>query len=133
MPVPHYPQGQEIEEPVAPVRGLRRIWRALFYSFDGLRAAFRHEEAFRQEVLLATALTPIAFILPASGAGKALMIASVLLVLIVELVNSAIEATVNRISMEHHPLAKRAKDLGSAAVFISLVNVPIVWLLVLLG
>jgi diacylglycerol kinase (ATP) len=69
----------------------------------------------------------MALFLPASGVGKALMVASVLLVLIVELLNSAVEATVDRISLENHQLAKRAKDLGSAAVFVSLINVPVVW------
>jgi diacylglycerol kinase (ATP) len=113
--------------------GLRRIWNALFYSVDGLRAAYRHEDAFRQEVLLAAFLVPVALFLPASGVGKALMIASVLLVLMVELLNSAVEATVDRISLENHQLAKRAKDIGSAAVFISLVNVVAVWALVLFG
>ena len=113
--------------------GLQRIWNAFLYSFDGLRAAFRHEDAFRQEVLLAALLIPAVFFLPASGMGKALMIAAVLLVLIVELLNSAVEAAVDRISLENHKLAKRAKDIGSAAVFLSLINVPVVWLLVLFG
>ena len=107
--------------------GLRRVWNALFYSADGFRAAFQHEDAFRQEVLLACVLIPAAMFLPASGVGKALMVASVLLVLIVELLNSAVEATVDRISLENHQLAKRAKDLGSAAVFVSLINVPVIW------
>jgi diacylglycerol kinase (ATP) len=112
---------------------LRRIWNALFYSFDGLKAAYRHEDAFRQEVWLAVVLIPLALFLPASGTGKALMIASVLVVLIVELLNSAVEATVDRVSLEHHRLAKRAKDIGSAAVLFSLINVVVVWMLVLLG
>jgi len=113
--------------------GLRRIRNALLYSLAGLGAAFRHEDAFRQEVLLAVILVPTALWLPASGLGKAVMIAAVVLVLIVELLNSALEAAVDRISLENHLLAKRAKDIGSAAVFISLVNVPVVWLLVLFG
>ena len=113
--------------------GLRRIWNALFYSIDGLRAALRHEDAFRQEVLLAAILIPVALFTPAGGTGKALMVASVLLVLIVELLNSAVEATVDRVSLENHILAKRAKDIGSAAVLLALINVPVVWLLVLLG
>jgi diacylglycerol kinase (ATP) len=113
--------------------GLKRIWNALGYSLDGFAAAFRHEDAFRQEAFLAAVLIPAAFFMPASGAGKALMISAVLLVLIVELLNSAVEAAVDRISLENHLLAKRAKDIGSAAVFISLVNVPAVWLLVLFG
>jgi diacylglycerol kinase (ATP) len=113
--------------------GLARIWNALFYSLAGLAAAFRHEDSFRQEVLIAAILIPTALVVPASGLGKALMIASVLLVLVVELLNSAIEAAVDRISLENHLLAKRAKDIGSAAVFISCINVVVVWLLVLLG
>ena len=111
--------------------GVARIWNAFLYSVEGLCAAFKHETAFRQEILLAAILIPATLLLPASGAGKALLLASVLLVLIVELINSAIEAVVDRISLEHHPLAKRAKDFGSAAVFLSLINVPLVWVLVL--
>jgi len=122
-----------MESPHKGKTGPKRVWNALLYSFDGLTAAFRHEDAFRQEVFLAALLVPVAFFLPASGAGKALMIGAVLLVLIVELLNSAVEAAVDRISLENHQLAKRAKDIGSAAVFIALVNVPVVWLLVLLG
>lgn len=113
--------------------GFARIWTAFFYSLDGLAAAIRHEEAFRLELLFALVLVPAALYLPVSGTGKALMIASVLLVLIMELINSAIEAAVDRISLEHHPLAKRAKDIGSAAVMLSLINVPVIWLLVLFG
>jgi len=108
-----------------------RLWNALLYSLDGLSAAFRHEAAFRSEVLLALILIPIAVHTPVSGPGKALMIGSVLLVLVVELLNSAIEAVTDRISLEDHVLAKRAKDMGSAAVMIALIDVPLVWLLVL--
>jgi len=122
-----------MESPHKGKTGLTRIWNAFFYSLDGLGAALRHEDAFRQEVFLAAILIPAAFFLPASGTGRALMIASVLLVLIVELLNSAVEAAVDRISPEHHPLAKRAKDIGSAAVFLSLLNVSVVWVLVLFG
>ena len=122
-----------VESPHKGKTGLRRVWNALFYSMEGLRAAFRHEDAFRQETLLAVVLIPLACFMPASGIGKALMVASVLLVLIVELLNSAVEATVDRVSLEHHRLAKRAKDIGSAAVLVSLVNVVAVWLLVLFG
>ena len=111
--------------------GLKRIWNALFYSIDGFRAAYRHEDAFRQETLLAALLTPVAFMLAGNGVELALMIGSLLLVLIVELINSAIEATVDRISLENHTLAKRAKDIGSAAVLLALVNVLLVWAAVL--
>ena len=123
----------QIESPHKGKTGLRRIWSAMFYSIEGLKAAYRHEEAFRQEVLIAVLLIPLALFLPASGLGKALMIASVLLVLMVELLNSAVEATVDRVSLEHHRLAKRAKDIGSAAVIMSLANVVVVWLLMLFG
>jgi len=108
-----------------------RLWNALLYSLDGLSAALRHEDAFRLELLLALVLIPIALHAPASGTGKAVMVASILLVLVVELLNSAIEAVTDRISLEDHVLAKRAKDMGSAAVMISLINVPVVWLLIL--
>jgi len=112
---------------------VRRLVNALGYSLHGLASAFRHEKAFRQEALLAAALIPIALLLDVGGAGKAMMIASVLLVMIVELLNSAVEAAVDRISVEQHPLSKRAKDIGSAAVFLSLLNVVAVWALVLIG
>ena len=113
--------------------GIRRIRNALFYSFAGLGAAFRHESAFRQEVLLALVLLPLALWLEADAIPRALLMGSVMLVLIVELVNSAIEAVVDRISLKKHDLAKRAKDIGSAAVLLSLVNAVMVWGLVLLG
>lgn len=120
------------ESPFKGRTGLVRLWNAVHYSLAGLKAAYRHEDAFRQEVHLAILLIPLTFLLPATNIGRALMIGSVLLVLIVELLNSAVEATVDRISLEHHRLAKRAKDIGSAAVLISLINVAIVWLLVLI-
>ena len=113
--------------------GLRRIWNAFLYSYAGLRAAFKHEDAFRQEVLLAVVLIPAACVVPVSGVGRALLVAVVLLVLIVELLNSAVEAAVDRVSLDDHRLAKRAKDIGSAAVFIALLNVAVTWGLVLFG
>ena len=122
-----------MESPHKGRTGLRRVWNALFYSFDGFAAAYRHEDAFRQEVWLSLILVPAAFMLPVSSGGKAQLVASVLLVLIVELLNSGIEAVTDRVSLEDHRLAKRAKDLGSAAVMLSLVNVPVVWLLVIFG
>ncbi len=121
------------ESPHKGKTGLKRVWNALFYSIDGMSAALRHEDAFRQEVFLAALLIPAALFTPANGIGKALMIAAVLLVLIVELLNSAVEAAVDRISLENHTLAKRAKDIGSAAVLLALINVPVVWGLVLFG
>jgi diacylglycerol kinase (ATP) len=125
-----------MSEPASPFKGktgLQRILNAAGYSWAGLQAAFRHEDAFRQEVYLALLLIPLALFLGETGIERALMIASVLGVLIVELLNSAIEAAVDRISLEHHQLIKRAKDMGSAAVMIALANVCVVWSLVLLG
>ena len=121
------------ESPHKGKTGIRRIWNALFYTVAGLGAAYRHEDAFRQEVLLAVVLVPAACFIPVSGVGKAMLIGSVLLVLVVELLNSAVEATVDRISLENHRLAKRAKDIGSAAVLLSLANVAMVWALVIFG
>ncbi len=121
------------ESPFKGKTGLQRLWNALGYSLQGLATAFRHEDAFRQECLLAAVLVPAAFFVPVGGSARALMVASVFLVLIVELLNSAIEAAVDRISLENHLLAKRAKDIGSAAVFLSLINVATVWALILLG
>ena len=115
------------ESPFKGKTGLRRVWNALHYSMDGLRAAYVGEDAFRQDVLLAAILIPLAFVLPVSWGGRAVMVASVLLVLIVELINSAIEAVVDRVSLDRHHLSKRAKDIGSAAVFLALLNVAVVW------
>ena len=109
-----------------------RVLRALRYSYAGLRAVFLREAAFRQELILAAALVPAAVWLGDDGVERALMIGSLLLVLIVELLNSAVETVVDRFGAELHDLSGRAKDIGSAAVLISLVNVPIVWALVLL-
>ena len=112
-------------------RGLKHVWHATLTALAGLRAAWQHEDAFRQEVLVAAVAIPIALLVPAGFAGKALMIASILLVLIVELLNSAIEAAVDHTSLEQHPLAKRAKDIASAAVLLSIVNAVVVWGLII--
>lgn len=120
------------ESPFKGRTGLRRIWNALHYSLAGLRSAWAAEDAFRQEALLAVVMIPLAFVLTGDGLARALMVGSVLLVLIVELLNSAIEAVVDRVSLERHPLAKRAKDVGSAAVFVALANVVLVWICILL-
>jgi len=113
--------------------GLQRIINATRYSLAGLREAARREQAFQQEILLTVVLTPVALWLGDTGAERALLVASLFIVLIVELINSAVEATQDRISLETHPLAKNAKDFGSAAVMLALVNAALVWLLVLLG
>ncbi len=115
------------ESPYKGKTGLRRMWNALHYSLAGLKAAYVCEDAFRQEALLAAGLIPLTWFLPVTGTERAIMIASVLLVLIVELLNSAVEAAVDRISLENHRLAKRAKDIGSASVLIALINVLMVW------
>jgi diacylglycerol kinase (ATP) len=120
------------ESPFKGKTGLTRILNALRYSLAGLAAAYRHEDAFRQEVWLAAVLIPLSWFFEVSGVAHALLIACVLLVLVVELLNSAVEAAVDRISLENHRLAKRAKDIGSAAVLVSLVNVALVWGLILL-
>ena len=120
-----------MESPHKGKTGLQRLWNALHYSFAGLRAAYQNEAAFRQEVLLAAVLLPLAFVLEHSGPGRAMLVSSVLLVIVIELLNSAIEATVDRISLENHRLAKRAKDIGSAAVLFGLINLVAVWGLVL--
>lgn len=108
-------------------RGLRRILDAAGYSAAGLTTAWRGEEAFRQEVLLGLILAPSALWLGQSAMERLLLVGSWLIVLIVEILNSAVEAVVDRISDDHHPLSGQAKDLGSAAVFLSLVLAALVW------
>ena len=119
------------ESPFKGKTGLRRVLNALGYSVAGLRAAYACEDAFRQEVWLAVILIPAAILVPVSAVAKVLMVGSILLVLMVELLNSAIEAAVDRVSLENHRLAKRAKDIGSAAVLIALANVFCVWACIL--
>jgi diacylglycerol kinase (ATP) len=109
------------------VTGLRRIRNALFYSVAGFRAAWCHEAAFRQEAMLSILLLPAAWWLAPTPLELALLVGSCLLVLIVELLNSALEALTDRVGLERHELSGRAKDLGSAAVLLSLVLVGCVW------
>ncbi len=111
--------------------GLVRIIHAFGYALLGLRAAIRHEAAFRQELLLATFMIPAGIYLGSGALEKILLVAVVLLVLIVELLNSAIEAAIDRVGDEHHELAGRAKDMGAAAVLISLILAISVWFLIL--
>lgn len=108
-------------------RGLRRLVHATAYSWAGLSYAWRTEEAFRQELVLGIALVPLALWLGQSGIERVLLVGSWLLVMIVEILNSALEAVVDRISEERHPLSAAAKDLGSAAVFVSLLLAALVW------
>ena len=112
--------------------GLKRILNASGYSFDGLRAAFTGEAAFRQLVLLNVILIPLSFLLNVSRVERALLIAVCLLALIVELLNSAVEAAIDRISLDRHPLSKNAKDMGSAAQFVALSMIAAVWVVILI-
>lgn len=119
------------ESPFKGKTGLVRIFHAFFNSLAGFADAWRHESAFRQEVLLAAILIPVACWVPVAAVERALLVAVVLLVLIVELLNSSVEAAIDRISFDHHSLSKRAKDIGSAAVFVALVLCVLVWAIVL--
>ncbi len=112
-------------------RGPRRIFKAAQWSFQGLRAAWLHESSFRLEVYLFAALAPVAWWLGGNGVERALLIGSMLLVLSMELLNSAVEAVIERYGAEYHELAGRAKDMGSAAVFVLMMNVLLCWGLIL--
>lgn len=120
----------QTESPHKSKSGLVRIWRAFRYSLEGFSAAVRHEHAFRQELILFIVLLPFALFMRFTAVERSLLIATLMLVLIVELLNSAVEAVVDRVSMDNHDLSKRAKDIGSAAVFLSLVLTGIVWMLI---
>jgi diacylglycerol kinase (ATP) len=122
-----------MESPYKGKSSLQRMIDATRYSFAGMSAALRHEDAFRQELIAFVVLAPLGWLLGANGAQRALLIGSLVIVLIVELLNSAVEAVVDRVSLERHDLAKRAKDLGSAAVMLAIANAIVVWFLVLLG
>ena len=111
--------------------GLTRIRRAFLNTLAGLADAWRHESSFRQEVALAAILIPIACWAPVTVGERALLVAVVLLVIVVELLNSSVETAIDRISFEQHPLSKRAKDIGSAAVFVALVLCVVVWAIIL--
>ncbi len=112
-------------------QGLTRLINALGYSRDGIAAAWKNEAAFREEVILAAIAIPLAFYLGKTGVERALLVGSIVFVLIVEILNSAVEAVVDKASPEKHDLAKRAKDMGSAAVLLSLVNAALIWACVL--
>ncbi len=114
-------------------KGLRRLIRACFFSASGFKATWQHEEAFRQEVVLFCVTTPLAFWLGNSPVEKVLLIGSIVLVMLVELLNSAVEAVVDRVGHEQHELSGRAKDIGSAAVTMALAWAACTWLLILFG
>ena len=122
-----------MESPFKGKSSLQRMVAATRYSLAGLTAALRYEDAFRQELIAVAVLAPVGWMLGANGTQRALLIGSLVIVLIVELLNSAVEAVVDRVSLERHDLAKRAKDLGSAAVMLAIANAIVVWFLVLLG
>ncbi len=119
------------ESPFKGKTGTARVVQAFFNSLAGLQDAWRCESAFRQEVVLACVMVPVALLVPVSTAERALLVVTVFLVLIVELLNSCVEAAIDRISFEHHSLSKRAKDIGSAAVLVTLVMGALVWGVVL--
>ncbi len=121
----------EPESPHKGQRGVRRLFNAFFYSLSGLQLAFDHESAFRQEIAIAIVLIPLACVVPVTPAERVLLVGSVVLLLIVELLNSSVEAAIDRIGLDTHRLSKRAKDLGSAAVLLSLVLLATTWALIL--
>ena len=125
------PEAPAEESPFKGKTGLIRIVHAFFNSLNGLRDAWTHESAFRQEILLAIVLIPVACLVHVTAVERALLIGAVLLVIIVELLNTSVEAAIDRISFDHHSLSKRAKDIGSAAVFMALVLLAVVWALIL--
>lgn len=113
-------------------KGVKRLYNACLFSAAGFKATWQHEEAFRQEVILLIITTPLAIVLGANAIEKLLLIGSIVLVLLVELLNSAVEAVVDRVGFEHHELSGRAKDIGSAAVMMALIWAAITWALILL-
>ena len=124
----------EHEQPISEFKsksGIKRVFSAFFYSIDGFRAAWRYEHAFRQALMIAIPGVMLALLLPVSRLEKLALIASLVLVLIVELLNSAIEAVVDRVSLDRHSLSKTAKDLGSAAVMLSFALALVTWCVVL--
>ena len=121
------PPRDAAESPHKGQRGVRRLVNAFFFSLSGLALAFRHESAFRQEIALAAVLLPTALLLPVAPAERVLLAGSVLLVLVVELLNSSVEAAIDRIGFDTHRLSKRAKDLGSAAVLVALALLLLTW------
>jgi diacylglycerol kinase (ATP) len=122
-----------MESPFKSKNGLERIARALGYSLAGLKAAYKNEAAIRQEVWLMVVLIPLAFYLGRTNIERILLVGVTLLVFIVELLNSAVEAAVDHTSIDHHALAARAKDIGSAAVMVAIILFLLVWFLIICG
>lgn len=119
------------DRPPAKRRNFRNFFSSVGFALEGFSAAFRHEPSFREDLIFAIILTPVAIILPVNAVSTAVMMAALFLIIIVELLNSAIEWTIDYISTEQHPMAKRAKDMASAAVFLSYLNCAVVWGLII--
>lgn len=114
-------------------KGIKRLFNAANFSWQGVSAAWKNEEAFRQEVVIALVLIPVALYLDLSAFEKALMISSILLIMIVEILNSAVEAVVDLVTDEKEKLAGRAKDMGSAAVMLALINAAVIWICIVVS
>ena len=125
------PVASPSENPEVKKRSFRNFFSSVRYSIDGFFAALKHEPSFREDLIFAILLVPLAIILPINAVSTALMIASLILILIVELLNSAIEWIIDYLRPERHPLAKRIKDMASAAVFLSYINCIVVWVIML--
>lgn len=123
----------DLESPPRKRRDFQNFFHSVRFALDGFWAAFRHEPSFREDLLFALFLVPFAIILPVNAVSTAVMIGSLFLIIIAELLNSAVEWTIDDISLEKRPFAKRAKDMGSAAVFLAYVNCVVIWAVILLA
>ncbi len=130
-PSPSVSASADVESTELKQRSLRNFVASVRYSIDGFFAALKHEPSFREDFIFVVLLVPFAIILPVNAVSTAVMIASLLLIMIVELLNSAIEWTIDYLRPEIHPLAKRVKDMASAAVFVSYINCVVVWIILL--
>jgi diacylglycerol kinase (ATP) len=122
-----------VEPPSVKRRSLRNFFSSVRFAIDGFLAAFSHEPSFREDLIFVVILTPLAIILPVNAVSTAVMIGSLFLIIIVELLNSAIEWTIDYISTAQHPMARRAKDMASAAVFLSYLNCIVVWAVIIVA
>ena len=125
-------ESQQVHSEFKSKSGVKRIFSAFFYSMDGFRAAWKYEHAFRQELMVAVPGVVVALLLPVSVLEKLLLIGVLVLVLVIELLNSAIEAVVDRVSLDRNPLSKNAKDLGSAAVMLAFAFALVTWGVIML-
>ncbi len=118
---------ETVPPPEKKFRDFRHFFQSVAYALDGFRAALKHEPSFREDMIFVAVLTPVAIILPVNAISTVVMLFSLFLIIITELINSAIEWTIDDISLEKRPFAKRAKDMASAAVFIAFINCFVVW------